>query len=73
MQQPVCNMHRFSEADVHVINGTVYPDGGTISLHSANGTFPDTRIHFGSVIPTNTHRHFLHATPVLRIKQPYNN
>jgi hypothetical protein len=42
----------FPKQDIHVINGTVYPDGGVINLHSANGTFPDTRIHFGSVIPT---------------------
>ena len=42
----------FPKQDIHVINGTVYPDGGTISLHSANGTFPDTRIHFGPVMPT---------------------
>jgi hypothetical protein len=42
----------FPMHDIHVINGTLHPEGGVISLHSANGTFPDTRIRFGPAVPT---------------------
>ena len=38
---------RFPRKDTHIVNGTLPPGGGDISLHSANGTFPDTKIHFG--------------------------
>jgi len=42
----------FPMHDIHVVNGTLYPEGGDISLHSANGTFPDTEIHFGPSVST---------------------
>ena len=38
---------RFPRKDIHIVNGTLLPGGGDISLHSANGTFPDTMIRFG--------------------------
>ena len=37
----------FPIKDIHVLDGTLPPSGGVISLHSINGTFPDTKIHFG--------------------------
>lgn len=37
----------FPNNDIHLLNGTLLPGGGDISLHSANGTFTDTTIHFG--------------------------
>ena len=42
----------FQMHDIHVINGTFYEEGGDISLHCTNGTFPDTTIHFGPAEPT---------------------
>ena len=40
------NKADFPTKDIHVLNGTLLAAGGDISLHSANGTFPDTMIRF---------------------------
>jgi hypothetical protein len=37
----------FPIQDIHILNGTLLPSGGNIDLHSTNGTFPNTQIHFG--------------------------
>jgi len=37
----------FPVRDVHVLDGTIGADAGSVSLHSLNGTFVDTTIDFG--------------------------
>ena len=37
----------FPIQDIHILDGTLLPSGGDIKLHSSNGTFPNTKIHFG--------------------------
>ena len=37
----------FRDRDVIVLDGTVPPEGGPVSVHSGNGTFADTSITFG--------------------------
>ena len=46
----------FPIKDIHILTGTLPPAGGRIRLHSANGTFPDTTIHFG---PAQNHTKYL--------------
>ena len=37
----------FPPKAVQILNGTLGPKGGPISIHSANGTWPDATMHFG--------------------------
>ena len=35
--------------DVHVLDGTLGARAGSVSMHSANGTYADTQLHFGPI------------------------
>lgn len=44
----------FPTRDIHILDGTLPSEGGSIQLHSANGTFPDTTMVFSAAY-VNSH------------------
>ena len=41
----------FPKRDIHILDGTVGTDGGTVTVHNVNGTWPDATLLFSKSIP----------------------